>query len=211
MEGAIVVAGGVRAVARLAQVDPSNLSKFLKYGAGLSSDSFDRLERCLGKIDGVIDSTKVIVLRPTRINQHLADALRWYFPDGAEVARASWSGMGWERIKKMVSLDLAPEVYGIRCLPDKRALVLPPAGLMFPRDLFAEANPKLCWRGGEPERADMQFENATPWIKGEIDIATFDEAWPGLYFDPGPDELLEEVRRLKLSWSEAIRRINYNK
>ena len=106
IEGAIHIFGGIRVAAAAADIDPSNLSKYVRHGIGISHDGLRRLERALGRPDGQVDPSRVLVLRPKKLNVHLANALSWYFPDGAEIARASWSGFGWEHVIKVLKVDL---------------------------------------------------------------------------------------------------------
>ena len=210
LHGAIQAVGGLRSVARRSQIDASNLQKYIRFGRGLSDKNIESLYTTLGRIDGHIPDNSVVVLRPKWINVELAYALSWYFPSGGEVARATWSGMGWEHIKKVLTLDATPGIYAIRSPHGERAVILLPASLLFPRKLFPQICPELHWRGGEPERAELQFDNADPWISGNVTSALFDEAWPDGSFDPTAEDLLQYVRQLKLTWAEAIRRVAFN-
>lgn len=210
LDGAVVVRGGVRAAAAAADLDASNLSKFLRYGGGLSEASLHRLEAALGRPGGRVDPAHVLVLRPRKVNHQLGHALSWYLPNGGDVARATWSGFSWERVRKTFKFDLAPEVYAIRYGSEARLLILPPAGLMLPRGLFEPLCPGLRWYGGEPERADLSFDDPLPWTTGNLDVETFDQAWPGQDFDPTLDDVVREIRRLGLSYKEVIRRLHYN-
>lgn len=203
----VKLSGGLRTVAVAAGVDASNLSKFLRGGGGLSGEKQSLLEAALGRPGGQADPTRVVVLRATRANEDLVDALRWHVPGGARVARAAWSAVTKERLKKFFRANLTPEIYAVS---DGRArvLVLLPAGPMMPPDLFPREFPELRWWENDPDRAVLDLGDPVPWAKGEIGVIDFDDAWPGKGYHPSMEDVVQEIRRLGISPAEAIRLLN---
>jgi len=199
------LSGGIRSVAVRADVDPSNLTRFLSGGGGLSEERQLRLEAVLGRKGGQTDATRVLRLQAKRAQNDVEMALRWLFPYGGRVARAAWSAMTRGRILKFVRADLTPEVYAVTD-GTARCVIIFPAGPMMPRSLFTTF-PSLRWWEDDPDRAVLDLYDPVPWIDGTLDVPSFNAAWPGQGYDPTADDLLQEVRTLGISFAEAIRRI----
>jgi hypothetical protein len=207
LSAVVRLSGGVRAVARIAGVDASNLSRSLTGRGGLSQEKLERIISVLGRLDGQADRSRVVVLNAKRANEDVACALRWFFPGGAQVARAAWSAMTVARIRKFLRGGLAPEIYALSDGQARIALLFP-AGPMLPRELFPECFPTLRWWEDSLDRAILDIEDPIPWASGTITPPEFDAAWPGRGYNPTVNDLLAEVHNLRISYAEAIRRIH---
>ena len=208
---AVKLAGGVRAVASRAGLDPSNTSKFLRTARGLSSENVRRLEAVLGK-PNCQDLTKPVVnIKVGAVNDDLARALAWYMPDGAWVARASWSGLMSENVRKLVSLNLTPEIYALKDDQGSRLIVTLAAGLIIPASFFHSESPKLRWHNDDRQHAVLNTdERLQEWIDGKVSAVAFDDDWPTHDLDITSDDLINHIRRLNITWREAARRVSYN-
>ena len=207
LAGAIALAGGNRAVSAAADINSGNLSRYLRTGTGLSDDRLVRLQAVLGRPGGEADPTRVLTLRAKRADDTLVNGLMWHFPSGARVARAAWSAMTLARVAKFLRIDLAPEIYAITD-GNARCVLLLPAGPLLPRQLFPEKFPALRWWEDDQDRAVLEIADPIAWAKGEVDPPTFDEAWPGQTYNPSLDEMLAEIRKLRLSYAEVVRLIH---
>lgn len=208
---AVRIAGGVRAVASKAGLDPSNLSKFLRTARGLGSDSVRQLETALGRPGGQVGKDQVVRMHADRTDDNLARALSWYLPEGAVMARASWTGLITENLKKLLSFRFLPEVYAFKDDFGCRLVLNLPTGLIIPEDFVSKDTSKLRWFGDDRQHAVLDLDDGTEqWLTGEVTPAIFDMAWPTRDHIKTAEDLLEHVHRLDITWSEAIRRVSYN-
>lgn len=208
---AVRIAGGVRAVASKAGLDPSNLSKFLRTARGLGSDSVRQLETALGRPGGQVGKDQVVRIHADRTDDNLARALSWYLPEGAVMARASWTGLITENLKKLLSFRFLPEVYAFKDDFGCRLVLNLPSGLIIPEDFVSTDTSRLRWFGDDRQHAVLDLDEGTEqWLTGEVTPAIFDMAWPTRDHIKTAEDLLEHVHRLDITWSEAIRRVSYN-
>lgn len=208
---AVRIAGGVRAVASKAELDPSNVSKFLRTARGLGSDSVRRLETALGRPGGQVGRDHVVRIHADRMDDNLARALSWYLPEGAVMARASWTGLVTENLKKLLSFRFLPEIYGFKDELGCRLVLSLPSGLILPEDFATTDTSRLKWFGDDRQHAVLDLDDgAEQWLRGEVTPAIFDMAWPTRDHIKTAEDLLEHVNRLDITWSEAIRRVSYN-
>lgn len=196
------LAGGVRPVARAADVDPGNLSRYLAGAGGLSAAATGRVAAALGLANGASDAQRVYWFAPKAPSPDLGAALAVFFPEGAEVARAEWTGPTLVRLRKLLALDLTPELYAATDGRVRAVLALP-AGLTLPRELY----PGLRWWAGDRRNAILDLEEPERWVRGDLDVDAFDAAWPGGGYAPSDADVLSAIRRLGLSNGEAIRRL----
>lgn len=97
---------------------------------------------------------------------------------------------------------IPPVLYACKDLAGARLLISMPFGLCPITD------DKIQWKYGDVSSAVLNWCDPVPWVAGDISIAEFDAAWPEHdTYNPGPQDLIEEVVRLSLSYKEAIRRI----
>lgn len=208
---AVRIAGGVRAVASKAGLDPSNLSKFLRTARGLGSNSVRQLETALGRPGGQVGKDQVVRIHADRTDDNLARALSWYLPEGAVMARASWTGLITENLKKLLSFRFLPEVYAFKDDFGCRLVLNLPSGLIIPEDFVSTDTSRLRWFGDDRQHAVLDLDEGTEqWLTGEVTPAIFDMAWPTRDHIKTAEDLLEHVHRLDITWSEAIRRVSYN-
>lgn len=199
----IPLAGGIRTVAKAAGVDPANLSRYVRGQGGLSVNAALRVEAALGRPGGRPDPARVVQLTADRINADVEAALRWFFPDGAEVAYVVWGHRAHVALRKVLRGNIAPDVAALRA--EGTRCVLRCASGHGVSSVLPAALPNLRWAGGTEVKSILNLADPIPWALGQVDSAAFDAAWPGLGYQPSAEELLTEVRNLGLTYAEAIR------
>jgi hypothetical protein len=83
-----------------------------------------------------------------------------------------------------------------------------PAGMTLPRELFPSRCPDLLWADGNPDTAVLNLTDPVPWVSGTVSVDEFTAAWPGQGYEPSAEDVVEEIRRLRLGFAEAIRRLH---
>ncbi|WP_157033811.1 hypothetical protein [Belnapia moabensis] len=205
LAAAVWTAGGVRAVATQAGIDPGNLSRYLRGKGGLSSERLAVLQSSLGRLGGQPDA-RVLVLRANRADDVLARALNWHLPDGGRIARATWIASAQARLMELSKAQLR-EIYAAT---DGRArlLIMLAPGAFIPRQPFPDLFPDLRWWKDDIDMAVLDVADPVRWMLGTIDPAEFDAAWPGQGYEPTAEDVIVEIRRLRLGFAEAIRRLH---
>jgi hypothetical protein len=206
LRAVVRLAGGVRLIARAAAIDPSNLSRCLNGGGGLSLEKVARVAAVLGRPDDRPDRSRVISLKAERPDTGVLEAVKWFFPKGGTVARAAWSAITLARLRKFLHGSLAPELYAITD-GAARVVLQFPAGPLLPRGLYPTEMPKLQWWEGDATRAVLDIDDPVRWAQGVINPAEFDAAWPGGGYDPTERDVVDAIRDLGISYGEAIRRL----
>lgn len=208
LSAAIRLQGGVRAVARLAAVDASNLGRFIGGRAGgLSDDAVMRVLAAVGRPGGHADATRVLNLRAITPDHVVIEAFGWLFPQGSRVAWAAWNAMALVRLRRSLRSKVVPTLYAVTDGTARAILLLPP-GVRLPNTLYPERLPELRWWNDDADRAVLDIGDSGLWSAGQLTPAEFDAAWPGSGYDPTIDDLVETVRDLGISYGEAIRRIH---
>lgn len=198
---AVAATGGIRAVARRTGLDPSNVSRWLRTSRGLAPAAIGRVFAALGRPGGVTAKDRVVAL-----SHHDPDivraALHWYMPAGCEVVRGEWTNIALRRAAAVLGPAIPPTIHAGRSSADSRIVVIMPPGLS------PGTSDLIRWWRGDSAIAVLNWQAPEAWIRGTVSVAEFDESWPGHdSYDPGQDELITEIRRLGLSYKEAIRRI----
>ena len=170
--------GGVRAVARMAELDDGNLSRWLRGQATVSEAKVAALLDVLGLPGGLPRQDVVHEWRMTGVvrgNYPLAFEL--YFPSGAEVAGASWSQKGVRLvIERIKNLERTPEIFGVSDGHVRAVIRLPSNMLIQPRNM----GHVLSWRGGHRDTAILDIEKGSQeWCEGPLTIEEFDQGWGG--------------------------------
>lgn len=179
LRGACRLFGGVKAVARLCEIDDSALGKWLKGKPALAPDKVDAVLRQLRLPDGEPKSGEVIVWSFTVYWDDIRDAMKLYFPDGAEMVRAPWSVPGLNNAAKFLrrlssGSDDPPELFLVSDGKTRGTFRQPPGVLVY-ADQLGE---KFHFRGAS--REDGQFRvwpHMDDWFTGAITSEMFDEAF----------------------------------
>ena len=209
---AVRLAGGVRAAAAKAQLDPTNTSRYLRGAGCLGPDAIRLLESALGRPDGQADQNSVIVLRSASVGHELSRGLSWYLPQGGEVARAAWSGFRSNDFRKLIRGVIGkftPEVFAIRDSFGARLVLVLAAGLILPKEYFRTSDgPKLRWFNGERQQAVLDFgDDPEYWLAGDVTPDQFDSSWPGTEPATTAGDVIALIRRTNITFEEAMRRI----
>ncbi len=196
LRGACRFYGGIKSIALTAGVSNSSLSRWLRGQPTLSEEKIYSVLKALDIPKGSPPSDKVLEWRYTIHWDDLKDALRLYFPEGGEVARAGWSYPGFSNMGKHLSLasirkTKPREIY---LLKDEhiRALVrLPPGILMAPEDM----GKNFKWRNGRIAKSAFDMgKDKKLWLNGPVSLETFDKGWNSKY----------------VSWYDVFRYANKN-
>lgn len=199
--GALIeLQGGIRRVARATGLDHSTLAKWLKgEQATLSAAKVALLRDAIGLPEEMPDDARVHVWSPRMGMDALRRAVSAFFPQGAAVARSPWSAPNRDRLRNLARLTFPAEVYGLYD-GRRRAVVRNPPGVFLDVDTL----PGLRWNGPAGARS-LRIDDAERdvWMKGTLDLALFDAAWPGS--DDSTDaEVIAVIRALGLSNRDAI-------
>ncbi len=209
LSAAISHSGGLSRVAGKAQVDVSNLAKFLKAGTSLSEQKLAKVQAVLGRPGGQVDPYEVVFLTPKAADRTLGLALEFYMPEGATLAHADRTGEVFARFKKLLTVDLTPEIYAARDNAGARIVILLPSGLNLPRDLWSGSSAMFTWESATFNEAVLDIADPRPWLSQELTAKAFDAAWPSSEVNFTSQDLLDTVKRLGLSYEVAIRRLTH--
>ena len=212
LRDAVRLGGGIRAVAAKAEIDPSNMSRFLKSGRGLSLESVRLLEAALGRPGGQARPSSVVVVKSSSVGGELARGLAWYLPEGGEVARAAWSGLRSNNFRKFIKGVIGrfvPEVYAIRDECGTRLILVLATGLVLPESYFsASAGPGLRWFHTDRQHAVLNLGNDPEiWLNGGVTPERFDASWPTTGSVKTADDVIALIKRMDITFEEAVRRI----
>lgn len=205
LRGACRLFGGIRAVADKCGVDSSALGKWLKGAPTLAPEKVKAVLRELRLPDGEpTTSGDVITWSFTVYWDDIQDAMKIYFPDGAEMVRTPWSmpGMGLRaRILRRFesAADDPPEIYLFRDGRTRAALLLP-SGLLLPEAHFGP------WL--RPRTGDCRFRvcpDRAAWIAGRITPEMFDRAFASRHV--GWEDLIEHAHLNDLDAGEVLERL----
>lgn len=206
LAAAVRTAGGVRAVAIQAGLDPGNLSRYLRNGSGLALARIAALWAALGRPDGQADAARVLTLQAKTVEE-LLRALRWHLPNGGQLARMAWTTITRQRVVAALGKTSLPEILAATDR-NARLIALLPVGTTLPTSLLATLCPTLRWWRDDPDAAVLDPTDPVPWITGIVDPCTFIEAWPGAGFVPNAEDVIAEIQRLRIGYAEAIRRLH---
>ena len=180
LRAACAFQGGIKGVAYRAQIHDSNLSKWFRGGKTLSDEAAIRLMEAMGLPEGHPQNTNVFEWSINWMRDDFSKGIGVYFPNGGQVARASWSRWGGEAVMKQLTLsrfgkgDNPPEIYALK---DGRvkAIIRRTPGLPIALGDFGK---KFKWRGDEIDAAVLNISNRdTAWVDGDVSIQDFDNAW----------------------------------
>lgn len=205
LAAAVRTAGGIRAVASRAGLDPGNLSRYLRGHGGLATTRIATLWETLGRPAGKADA-RVLLLNAKDVHDCF-QALRWHLPSGGQLARMAWTAITRQRVVSALGKTSTPEILAAT---DKlvRLIVLLPVATTLPSDLLTTLCPNLKWWNDDPEAAVLDPLDPVPWVTGIVDPYAFDEAWPGKGFTPAAEDVITEIQRLRIGYAEAIRRLH---
>lgn len=199
--------GGVRAVARRAQMDDGNLSKWLRGAATLSEAKIAELLSMLGLPDGLPRKDRVHEWRmDSVVRGDYPLAFQLFFSSGAEVAAAPWSQPGFqELIRRVGNLGRTPEIFGITDGRVRAVVRLSSNMLIQPKNIGRA----LTWRGGDRRSALLDIEKGSQaWCEGPLGIEDFDRGWGGAKrHELTEQDVLHVIRDEGLSYSQAIERL----
>ena len=180
LRSACAFQGGIKGVAHRAQIHDSNLSKWFRGGKTVSDEAAIRLMEAMGLPDGNPQKVNVFEWNINWMRDDFSKGIEVYFPNGGQVARASWSKWGSEAIMKQLTLSRfgkgnnPPEIYALTDGTVKASIRRTP-GLPIALGDFGK---KFKWRGGEIDAAVLNISNRdTAWTDGGVSIQDFDKAW----------------------------------
>lgn len=179
LRGACRLFGGVKAVAGQCEVHYSALGKWLKGNPALAPDKAESVLNALRLSDGEPIPNEVIVWSFTVYWDDIQDAVKLYFPDGAEVVRTPWSRPGLNNASKFLrylnsGLEDPPELFLIGD-GRTRAVFRQSPGFLVYEDQLGDG---FRMRGKSAK--DCQFRvgpHKDAWFTGTITPEMFDEAF----------------------------------
>jgi len=196
--------GGIKPVAIAANVDDGNLSRWLRGGSTLSESRVQKVLEVLGVPNGQVDLTRVHLWQLNKVMfSNLIPALKLYFPDGAEIAKAPWAVPGVKSAVRFLSGNTPPPaVYAITDGNAKAVLRLVSNLLLQPKNYRGF----LHWKNGEEDRSLLGIsEGDQKWISGPLTLREFTEAWTHAVVPATAEDLIDVVRGQGISFEEAIR------
>lgn len=198
--------GGIKAVADKAGVDDGNLSRWLRGQPTLSEEKAADVLYVLGIPAGQPDASRVHTWRIKSVTfKDYVPALKTYFPNGAQIAGASWSQPGFQNPAKM----LLPSKYkdNIFALTDGtiRAVLRLPRSIIIQKENIGS---HVRWRNGTRAKSILNItEEDEAWAHGAPTIDEFDSVWSEIKRPISPQGILQAVEDEGISYEEAIQRI----
>jgi len=198
-----------KAVAITAGVDDSNFGKWLRGKPTLSDSNVARILETLGLPDLNPDTSRIhtwLISSPPKgnmSNMDLPQALKLYFPNGAQIAKSPWCNKGLERIIGLFK-NRPSATYAITDGKTKAVL-----RVTFPM-LLQKKNIKrpIFWRDGTEEKSILNIsETQKHWVSGTPSQEQFDEVWNDKSVPSTLEDIISTIRELGISYEEAIRRI----
>lgn len=191
LRGACRLFGGVKAVAGQCEVHYSALGKWLKGNPALAPDKTEAVLNALRLPGGEPISSEVIVWSFKVYWDDIQDAVKLYFPDGAEVVRTPWSRPGLNNASKFLrylnsGLEDPPELFLISDGRTRAAFRQSPGFLVY-EDQLGEG---FRMRGRSAK--DCQFRvgpHKDAWFTGTITPEMFDDAFASRFV--GWDEVAQ--------------------
>ncbi len=167
------------------RVTESGLSRWLRGEPTISIEKIIPILSALDLPDGLPRENKVCEWKYNVLWEDRKDAIRLYFPDGAQVMRAGWSRPGFRNAMKYLSLahirKTAPrEMYLFKQKNIRAIFRMPPGILMGPEDL----GKGYRWKEETMEESAFDTgENEDAWLNGPVSQDIFDEGWNSKYIN----------------------------
>lgn len=182
IRGACRFYGGVKNVATAAGFMPSNLTRWLKGRASLPHKHIESMLEVLDLPGGKPRTDIILHWRSNVYWDDMRDALRLYFPGGADVLRAPWSRPGISNALKFFALDQIKsdkplEIYLLKS-GDVRVVIRQPPGFLLYEDMLGDGF-KMKTEEGEVCEFEVK-DNESAWFRGEVTLTMFEQAFDGM-------------------------------